>query len=86
MRKQIAEGSEKDVKQERTSPGMWVSQKYSGIEMLRETALTGNIERAYFPAGQVVGRIEDLSTCREVIVGTVTEAEQTSGEPVWHIP
>jgi len=47
-----------------------------GIEMLRRTAVTGNIERAYFPAGQVVGRIEDLPTCREVIERTVVEAEQ----------
>ena len=48
----------------------------AGMEMYRRAFLTGNIERAYSPAGQVVGRIEDLPTCHEVIQHTVIEAEE----------
>jgi len=47
-----------------------------GIEILRRTAVTSDTKKGFFPAGQVVGRITDLPTCREVIERTVTEAEQ----------
>lgn len=48
----------------------------TGMEMYRRAFLTGDIKRAYSPAGQVVGRIEDIPTCREVIHRTAIEAEE----------
>ena len=50
-----------------------------GMEMYRRAFLTGDIKKAYSPAGQVVGRIEDLPTCHEVIQRTVIEAEEIIG-------
>jgi len=47
-----------------------------GMEMNRKGITTGNIRKGYAPAGQVVGRIEDIPTCRELIERTVAEAEQ----------
>jgi NAD(P)H-dependent flavin oxidoreductase YrpB (nitropropane dioxygenase family) len=49
-----------------------------GMEMYQRVVRTGNMERAYSPAGQVVGRIEDLPTCHELLERIVTEAEKAS--------
>lgn len=48
-----------------------------GQAMFRKAVATGDITKAFSPAGQVVGLIEDVPTCRELIERTVTEAEQT---------
>ena len=48
----------------------------TGMEMFRKAFFTGDIKRAFIPAGQVVGIIEDIPTCRELMERTVTEAEQ----------
>jgi NAD(P)H-dependent flavin oxidoreductase YrpB (nitropropane dioxygenase family) len=47
-----------------------------GMEMYQRAVRTGNMERAYSPAGQIVGRIEDLPTCHELLERIVTEAKQ----------
>jgi len=50
-------------------------QYLAGMEMFRRATKLGKLERAYLPAGQVVGLIEDIPTCRELIERTVAEAE-----------
>jgi NAD(P)H-dependent flavin oxidoreductase YrpB (nitropropane dioxygenase family) len=47
-----------------------------GQAMFRKAVETGDITKAFAPAGQVVGLIEDIPTCRELIERTVSEAEQ----------
>ena len=44
--------------------------------MFRRALDTGDIKKAFSPAGQVVGLIEDIPTSRELIERTVAEAEQ----------
>jgi NAD(P)H-dependent flavin oxidoreductase YrpB (nitropropane dioxygenase family) len=48
-----------------------------GQAMFRKAVDTGDITKAFSPAGQVVGLIEDIPTCRQLIERTVAEAEQT---------
>jgi len=36
----------------------------------------GDVDRGFFPAGQVVGRLHDIPTCQEVIERTVAQAEE----------
>jgi NAD(P)H-dependent flavin oxidoreductase YrpB (nitropropane dioxygenase family) len=49
----------------------------TGLSMFRRAFETGDItKKSYTPAGQVVGLIEDIPTCREVVERTVAEAEQ----------
>jgi NAD(P)H-dependent flavin oxidoreductase YrpB (nitropropane dioxygenase family) len=47
-----------------------------GMSMFRQTLATGDIKRTFSPAGQVVGLIEDIPTCRELLERTVAEAEK----------
>ena len=47
-----------------------------GIEKARRTMETGDINRGFSAAGQIVGRIVDIPTCHELIERTVMEAEQ----------
>ncbi|MGV8057981.1 MAG: NAD(P)H-dependent flavin oxidoreductase [Smithellaceae bacterium] len=39
-------------------------------------AMEGDLDRGFLPVGQVIGRINDVPTCREIIDQTVSEAEQ----------
>jgi NAD(P)H-dependent flavin oxidoreductase YrpB (nitropropane dioxygenase family) len=49
----------------------------TGLSMFRKALLAGDLKgKAYAPAGQVVGMINDIPTCAEVIERTVTEAEE----------
>ncbi|MFH1088073.1 MAG: nitronate monooxygenase family protein [Chloroflexota bacterium] len=47
-----------------------------GLEIVRKTLQTGDLGRGFCPSGQVVGRINDVPTSRELIERTVAEAEQ----------
>lgn len=47
-----------------------------GMEKSRRTMKSGDIKKGYSPSGQVVGRISDIPTCRELIERTAIEAEQ----------
>lgn len=47
-----------------------------GMHMIRRTFTSGNIAHGLLPAGQIVGRINDIPTCREIIERTNDEAEQ----------
>jgi NAD(P)H-dependent flavin oxidoreductase YrpB (nitropropane dioxygenase family) len=49
----------------------------TGMAMCRKVFDTGDITKGFSPAGQVVGLIEDIPTCRELIERIVAEAEQT---------
>jgi NAD(P)H-dependent flavin oxidoreductase YrpB (nitropropane dioxygenase family) len=49
----------------------------TGMAMFRKAFDTGDITKAFSPAGQVVGLIEDIPTCRELLERIVAEAEQT---------
>jgi NAD(P)H-dependent flavin oxidoreductase YrpB (nitropropane dioxygenase family) len=46
-----------------------------GMAMFRQTLVTGDIKKTYTPAGQVVGLIEDIPTCKELVDRTMAEAE-----------
>jgi NAD(P)H-dependent flavin oxidoreductase YrpB (nitropropane dioxygenase family) len=58
--------------------GMKVSpaQFATGMALFRRALATGDIKKAFSPAGQVVGLIDDIPTCRELIERTVAGAEQ----------
>ncbi len=47
----------------------------TGMEMYRRSTKLGDFKKAYFPAGQVVGQIDDIATCQEIIERTMAEAE-----------
>jgi len=47
-----------------------------GGEMSRRASWEGDTQRGNFVSGQVVGRISDLPTCRELVERIVIEAEQ----------
>lgn len=53
-----------------------IPQYLAGMEKARRTMETGDIVNGYTPSGQVVGRIKDIATCKEIIERTVREAEQ----------
>jgi enoyl-[acyl-carrier protein] reductase II len=53
-----------------------LAQQAIGIDALGKILNDGDLETGVVPFGQVVGRIRDLPTCREVIERTVFEAEQ----------
>ncbi|MFH1087243.1 MAG: nitronate monooxygenase [Chloroflexota bacterium] len=61
----------KMVRQMRWSPPQFLL----GMEKTRNTMESGDITRGYSPAGQVVGRIDDIPTCQELVERTVKEAE-----------
>ncbi len=46
-----------------------------GIDALGKILNDGDLENGVVPFGQVVGRIRDLPTCKEVIERIVSEAE-----------
>lgn len=46
-----------------------------GMETNRKSIVTGDIRRGFAPAGQVVGRIEDIPSCKELIERIIAEAE-----------
>jgi len=48
----------------------------TGMEMYRRATKEGDFQKSYFPSGQVVGRIEDIPTCKELIERIVADAEQ----------
>jgi NAD(P)H-dependent flavin oxidoreductase YrpB (nitropropane dioxygenase family) len=63
----------KYIRQMGSSPVQFIT----GLSMFRRAVETGDIKgKAYSLAGQVVGLIEDILTCREAIERTVAEAEQ----------
>ena len=70
--KEIMENA-KYLRQMHGSPAQFAT----GMAMFRRAFATGDITKAFSPAGQVVGLIEDIPNCRELIERTVTEAEQT---------
>lgn len=47
-----------------------------GMAMFRQTLATRDIKRTYAPAGQVIGLIEDIPTCQELLDRTVDGAEK----------
>jgi NAD(P)H-dependent flavin oxidoreductase YrpB (nitropropane dioxygenase family) len=47
-----------------------------GMTMNRKGMTTGDIKKGYAPAGQIVGRIEDIPTCQELIERIVADAER----------
>jgi len=51
-----------------------------GSERMRAAFLEGDIEKGFIPCGQVIGRIEDIPTCRELIERIVEEARRISAE------
>jgi len=62
----------KFLKQTKTSRFQFVI----GMNTLRKTMESANMSNGILPAGQVVGRINDIPTCREIIERTNNEAEQ----------
>jgi NAD(P)H-dependent flavin oxidoreductase YrpB (nitropropane dioxygenase family) len=48
----------------------------TGMGLFRRTLASGDIKKGFSPAGQVVGLIKDIPTCRELIERTVAGAEQ----------
>ena len=62
----------KFLKQTKTSQFQFVI----GMSTLRKTMEGANMSNGILPAGQVVGRINDIPTCREIIERTNNEAEQ----------
>jgi NAD(P)H-dependent flavin oxidoreductase YrpB (nitropropane dioxygenase family) len=48
----------------------------TGMAMFRRTIATGDIKKSFTPAGQVVGLIEDIPTCLELVTRTIAEAEE----------
>ena len=48
----------------------------AGMALFRRTLASGDIKKSFSPAGQVVGLIKDIPTCRELIERTVAEAEE----------
>ena len=52
-----------------------LAQQAIGIDALGKILDDGDLENGVVPFGQVVGRIRDLPTCKEVIERTVAEAE-----------
>ncbi len=48
----------------------------TGMMLFRKALATGDIKKAFSPAGQVVGLLKDIPTCRDLIERTVAEAEQ----------
>jgi enoyl-[acyl-carrier protein] reductase II len=53
-----------------------LAQQAIGVEALGKILSDGDLETGVVPFGQVVGRIRDLPTCKEVIERTVAEAEE----------
>ena len=47
-----------------------------GSQKMRAAFINGDIEMGFMPCGQVVGRIDDIPTCKELIERIVREAEQ----------
>jgi enoyl-[acyl-carrier protein] reductase II len=52
-----------------------LAQQAIGIDALGKTLDSGDLENGVIPFGQVVGRIRDLPTCKELIERMVAEAE-----------
>jgi enoyl-[acyl-carrier protein] reductase II len=52
-----------------------LAQQAIGIDALGKILDDGDLENGVVPFGQVVGRIRDLPTCKEIIERTVSEAE-----------
>ena len=52
----------------------------TGMALFRRTLATGDIKKAFSPSGQVVGLINDIPTCRELIERTIAEAERVIGD------
>jgi NAD(P)H-dependent flavin oxidoreductase YrpB (nitropropane dioxygenase family) len=48
----------------------------TGMALFQKALATGDIKHAFAPTGQVVGLINDIPTCRELIERTSAEAEQ----------
>ena len=48
----------------------------TGMTIFNRALANGDLTRSFAPAGQVVGMINDIPSCEEVITRTVTEAEQ----------
>ena len=48
----------------------------AGMALFRRTLASGDIKKSFSPAGQVVGLIEDIPTCLELIERTVARAEE----------
>ncbi len=53
-----------------------LAQQAIGIDALGKILDDGDLENGVVPFGQVVGRIRDLPTCKELIERTVAEAEE----------
>ncbi|MBN1374783.1 MAG: nitronate monooxygenase [Dehalococcoidia bacterium] len=53
-----------------------LAQQAIGIDALGKILSDGDLDNGVVPFGQVVGRIRDLPTCKDVIERTVAEAEQ----------
>jgi NAD(P)H-dependent flavin oxidoreductase YrpB (nitropropane dioxygenase family) len=49
----------------------------TGMEMYRRATKDGDFTKSYFPSGQVVGRLDDIPTCKELVERIVAEAEET---------
>jgi nitronate monooxygenase len=47
-----------------------------GAERMRVAFHEGDLEMGFLPCGQVVGRIDDIPTCKELIERIMKEAEQ----------
>ncbi len=69
--KEILENS-RILMQMKVSPAQFAT----GMALFRRALDTGDIKKAFSPAGQVVGLINDIPTCRELIERTSAEAEQ----------
>jgi NAD(P)H-dependent flavin oxidoreductase YrpB (nitropropane dioxygenase family) len=48
----------------------------TGMALFRKSLANGNIKKSFSPAGQVVGLINDIPNCQELIERTVAGAEQ----------
>ena len=47
-----------------------------GMDMYRRSFNLGAIDKAYSPCGQVVGRVNEIPTCQEVVQNTINEARE----------
>lgn len=61
-----------DVPKDLLSHGVW------GTMRMRAAFVEGDAEMGFVPCGQVVGRIDDIPTCKELIEGIVRRAEEVS--------
>ena len=70
-----------DLLEEKGDAALEVPQSFSGhatwgFQRMRASWVEGDTEMGFMPCGQVVGRLDDIPTCRELIERIMYEAEE----------